>query len=62
MALIKTWYTIEEAADKYGAPIERIKAWAEEGLVRTETGGDGIERVNVDDLKVEVENYARGEA
>lgn len=62
MALVKTWYTIEEAADKYGAPIERIREWMEEGLVRSETGGDGIERVNVDDLKVEIENYARGEA
>jgi len=62
MALVKTWYTLAEAADKYGAPLERIKDWVAEGLVRTETGADGVERVNVDDLRVEVENYARGEA
>jgi hypothetical protein len=62
MALGKTWYTLDEATGKYGVPITRISEWVEEGLVRTEIGADSLLRVNVDDLKVEVENYARGEA
>ncbi|PLY03085.1 MAG: MerR family transcriptional regulator [Desulfuromonas sp.] len=56
MALGKTWYDPEEASAKFGIPVERILEWVDEGLVRTEKG-DGAVRVNIDDLKLEVQNY-----
>jgi predicted site-specific integrase-resolvase len=61
MALVKTWYETEKASDKFGIPAETILEWVEEGLVRCEREGDNVVRVNIDDVKLEMEGYLRGE-
>ena len=40
---------------------EKIMEWVEQGLVRNEREDDTVTLINVDDLKIEVENYAHGE-
>lgn len=61
MALVKTWYETDKASDKFGVPVETILEWVEEGLVRCEREGGDVVRVNVDDLKLEMDSYVRGE-
>ena len=61
MALIKTWYSPEDAAAKFGVTQERILEWVDQGLVRCERTEEVVVLVNVDDLRIEVENYAHGE-
>jgi len=61
MALVKTWYTPEEAVSKYGVTKETIFEWVEEGLVRCEREEGNVARVNIDDVKLEVENMVRTE-
>ena len=61
MALVKTWYETEKASDKFGIPVETILAWVEEGLVRCEREGDDVVRVNIDDIKLEMENFIRND-
>ena len=61
MALHKTWYSPEDAVSKFGVPVEKLMEWVEQGLIRSEREGDAVTLVNVDDLKIEVENYAHGE-
>ncbi len=59
MALVKTWYETEAASDKFGVPVAKILEWVEEGLVRCEREGDDIVRVNIDDVKIEMEGFVR---
>ena len=61
MALVKTWYSPEDAAAKYGVLQEKILEWVEQGLIRCEREEDTVTLINVDDLRIEVENYAHGE-
>ena len=61
MALVKTWYSPEDAAAKYGVLQEKILEWVEQGLIRCEREDDTVTLINVDDLRIEVENYAHGE-
>lgn len=61
MALVKTWYDPDEASEKFGVPIETILEWVEEGLVRCEREDDAIVRVNIDDVKLELDNYLHKE-
>ena len=61
MALHKTWYSPEDAAAKFGVTQEQILEWVEQGLIRHEREEDVVTQVNVDDLRIEVENYAHGE-
>jgi hypothetical protein len=61
MALIKTWYSPVDAAAKFGVTEEQILEWVEQGLIRCEREEEAVTLVNVDDLRVEVENYAHGE-
>ena len=61
MALIKTWYSPEDAAAKFGVLQEQILEWVDQGLIRCEREEEAVKLVNVDDLRVEVENYAHGE-
>lgn len=55
MSLVKTWYTPESAADKFGIQIGQLQTWVKEGLVRAEKEGDKVVRVNIDDVRLEVE-------
>ena len=52
MSLTKSWYTIEEAAAKYGLAVTQIKLWIDRGLVRTE--GDKVVLVNGNDIEQEL--------
>jgi len=61
MALVKTWYETEKASEKFGVPVETILAWVEEGVVRCEREGDDVVRVNIDDVKLEMDDYVKGE-
>ncbi len=55
MSLVKTWYTPEAAADKFGIQVGKLMEWVEEGLVRSEQEGDKVAQVNIDDVRLEVE-------
>jgi excisionase family DNA binding protein len=55
----KTWFTPEEAADKYGVPKDRILEWVEEGVVRCEREDGHIARVNVDDVQLQSDILVR---
>ncbi len=55
MSLVKTWYSPEAAADKFGIQIEQLMKWVTEGLVRAEKEDEKVVRVNIDDVRIEVE-------
>ena len=55
MSLVKTWYTPESAADKFGIQISQLQEWVKEGLVRSEREGEKVVHVNIDDVRLEVE-------
>jgi len=59
MALIKTWYTPEDAADKFGVQKALVLGWVDEGLVRCEREAGKVARVNIDDVRLEVEALVR---
>ena len=48
----KTWYTLAEAESKFGANESLILEWVQEGVVRCETEGETVVRVNADDLEL----------
>lgn len=54
MALGKTWYEVEAAAEKYGIKPSKLLFWIEEGLVRCEREGKEIKSVNIDDVRLMV--------
>lgn len=55
MSLGKTWYTVEEAAEKFGLSKEQILAWVTEGAIRTENEGTKVVQINGDDLDLKVQ-------
>ena len=59
MAMIKTWYTPEEAEAKFGVKKAMILTWVEDGLVRCEREGVKVVWVNIDDVKLEAEAMVR---
>lgn len=54
MALGKTWYEVEDAAEKYGIKPSKLLFWVEEGLVRSEREDEKVKRVNIDDVRLMV--------
>lgn len=54
MSLTKTWYTVEEAAAKFGLNQAMIYEWVEAGLVRAEEEKKRVVRVNGDDIEREL--------
>jgi predicted site-specific integrase-resolvase len=59
MSLVKTWYTPEDAESKFGVEKSLILKWVEEGLVRCEREDGVVTRVNIDDVRLEVESLVR---
>ncbi len=59
MALVKTWYSPEASADKFGIQKALVLEWVEEGLVRCEREKGKVVRVNIDDVRMEVEAMVR---
>ncbi len=59
MSLVKTWYTPEAAADKFGIQVGQLLEWVTEGLVRAEQEGEKIVQVNIDDVRIEVETMVQ---
>lgn len=55
MSIGKTWFTVEEAAKKFGVAPERIHAWVAQGLIRSEEAGGKVMRLNGDDLALKLE-------
>ncbi len=55
MSLVKTWYSMADATDKFGLQMSELVAWVEEGLVRAEREGERVVRVNIDDVRIKVE-------
>lgn len=55
MSISKTWYTLEEASEKFGMDRRQILKWVEDGLVRAEESDGKVERVNVDDLDLKLQ-------
>jgi DNA-binding transcriptional MerR regulator len=42
MSLTKSWYTVDEAASKFGVSPAQILKWVEDGLVRYEGKGKNL--------------------
>ena len=55
MSLVKTWYSPASAAEKFGLKMEQLMEWVDEGLVRAEIENDQVVRVNIDDVRIEVQ-------
>lgn len=54
MSLINNWYTIDEAASKYGLSTKQLKLWVERGLIRTESGKGTLTLLNGNDIEQEM--------
>lgn len=55
MSIEKTWYTLDEATEKFGVEKQVILSWVEEGVVRGEEANKKVVRVNVNDLELKVQ-------
>jgi excisionase family DNA binding protein len=54
MSLIKTWYTVDEAAAKFGVPTKQLLAWVENGVLRSEGDKGKAVLLNGDDIEREL--------
>ena len=55
MSFEKSWYTLDEAAEKFGLDIRKIQEWVEDGLIRSEEEHQKIVRVHADDLELKLQ-------
>ncbi len=55
MSFEKNWYTLAEAAEKFGLEQRKIEEWVEDGLVRSEEENKQIVRVHADDLELKLQ-------
>jgi len=54
MSLGKTWYTVEEATEKFGVAQEQMLMWCTEGIIRTEKESGQMMLINGDDLALKL--------
>ncbi|KAB0665159.1 helix-turn-helix domain-containing protein [Oryzomonas japonica] len=54
MSLTKNWYTIDEAAAKFGVSNQQLQNWIENGVLRTEGGKGKVILLNGDDIEQEL--------
>ncbi|MDR3579953.1 MAG: helix-turn-helix domain-containing protein [Oryzomonas sp.] len=54
MSLIKNWYTVDEAASRYGISIQQLLGWVENGLVRSEGNKGKVLLINGDDIELKL--------
>jgi len=54
MSLTKSWYTIDEAASKYGISVQKLLDWVEDGLIRSEVDKGKVIHINGDDIEMEL--------
>ncbi|MGD0585515.1 MAG: helix-turn-helix domain-containing protein [Oryzomonas sp.] len=54
MSLTKSWYTVDEAASRYGISVQQLLNWVEDGLVRSEGTKGKVIMVNGDDIEMEL--------
>jgi hypothetical protein len=59
MLLENCWFTLNEAESKFGLEKSLILEWVAEGVVRSETEGEEVVRVNADDLELKLEERVR---
>jgi hypothetical protein len=59
MTLGKSWCTVEEAESRFGTKKATILKWIEDGLVRSEQSDGKVVQVNIDDLKLKIEELTR---
>lgn len=50
-----SWCSIEEVESKFGVSKELVLQWVLEGIVRSEEQDGQVIRVNIDDLKLRIE-------
>ena len=54
MPLTRAWYTITEAASKYGVSIEQLSKWVDLGLIRTDEHKGEATLLNCHDIEQEL--------
>jgi len=54
MSLTKNWYTMDEAASKFGISTKQLQDWVDNGVIRSEEGNDKVILLNSDDIEQEL--------